>query len=155
MEKPAQEPSDEPKQVTPKGLEIAVPKRRDLMDAFRKITRPAKKPSTGVLLMALREEVIEHRRDGIAAVVAPHPLVQVALEPLGRDRVMRSAHAGLEQAEEALHGLCVNIAFDVDPVAVADAPVPVRLPDRQVAGVLVCEQHRAGDDETPAPSRPG
>jgi hypothetical protein len=27
----------EPKQMTPKGLEIPVPKRRDLMDSFRKI----------------------------------------------------------------------------------------------------------------------
>jgi hypothetical protein len=31
-------------QTTPKGLEIPVPKRRDLMDAFRKIVHaPAKK----------------------------------------------------------------------------------------------------------------
>jgi hypothetical protein len=35
--------SDEPKQTTPKGLEIPVPKRRDLMDAFRKIVQPVKK----------------------------------------------------------------------------------------------------------------
>jgi hypothetical protein len=36
---------DEPKQTTPKGLEIPVPKRRDLMDAFRKIVgAPPKKP---------------------------------------------------------------------------------------------------------------
>jgi hypothetical protein len=34
----------EPKQKTPKGLEIPVPKRRDLMDAFRKIVGPVKKP---------------------------------------------------------------------------------------------------------------
>jgi hypothetical protein len=34
----------EPTQTTPKGLEIPVPKRRDLMDAFRKIVgAPAKK----------------------------------------------------------------------------------------------------------------
>jgi hypothetical protein len=33
----------EPKQKTPKGLEIPVPKRSDLMDAFRKIIRPVKK----------------------------------------------------------------------------------------------------------------
>ncbi len=30
-------------QKTPKGLEIPVPKRKELMDAFRKITRPVKK----------------------------------------------------------------------------------------------------------------
>jgi hypothetical protein len=32
----------EPTQKTPKGLEIPVPKRREVMDAFRKIVRPAK-----------------------------------------------------------------------------------------------------------------
>jgi hypothetical protein len=45
MDKPAQEPAGEPKQHTPKGLEIPVPKRKDLMDAFRKIVgAPVKKP---------------------------------------------------------------------------------------------------------------
>jgi len=44
MEKPVQEhPSDGQKQTSPQGLEIPVPKRRDLMDAFRKIIRPAAK----------------------------------------------------------------------------------------------------------------
>jgi hypothetical protein len=34
----------EPKQTTPKGLEIPVPKRKELMDAFRKIIgQPVKK----------------------------------------------------------------------------------------------------------------
>jgi hypothetical protein len=32
----------EPKQTTPKGLEIPVPKRSEVMDAFRKIIRPVK-----------------------------------------------------------------------------------------------------------------
>jgi hypothetical protein len=35
----------EPTQKTPKGLEIPVPKRKDVMDAFRKIVgAPPKKP---------------------------------------------------------------------------------------------------------------
>jgi hypothetical protein len=34
---------EKPKQVTPKGLEIPVPKRKELMDAFRKIIGPVKK----------------------------------------------------------------------------------------------------------------
>jgi len=43
-DQPQQPASDEPTQITPKGLEIPVPKRRDLMDAFRKIVHaPAKK----------------------------------------------------------------------------------------------------------------
>jgi hypothetical protein len=33
----------EPTQKTPKGLEIPVPKRKELMDAFRKIVGPVKK----------------------------------------------------------------------------------------------------------------
>ena len=33
----------EPKQTTPKGLEIPVPKRRDVMDALRKLVQPVKK----------------------------------------------------------------------------------------------------------------
>jgi hypothetical protein len=36
--------TQEPKQKTPKGLEIPVPKRKELMDAFRKIVQPVKKP---------------------------------------------------------------------------------------------------------------
>jgi hypothetical protein len=34
----------EPTQQTPKGLEIPVPKRKDVMDAFRKIAGAPKKP---------------------------------------------------------------------------------------------------------------
>jgi hypothetical protein len=36
-EQPASEP---PKQTTPKGLEIPVPKRKDVMDALKKIAKP-------------------------------------------------------------------------------------------------------------------
>ena len=32
------------KQVTPKGLEIPVPKRKDVLDALRKLVQPVKKP---------------------------------------------------------------------------------------------------------------
>ena len=35
---------DAPTQKTPKGLEIPVPKRKDVMDALRKLVQPAKKP---------------------------------------------------------------------------------------------------------------
>lgn len=34
--------ADEPKQTTPKGLEIPVPKRKDVMDALRKLVQPKK-----------------------------------------------------------------------------------------------------------------
>jgi hypothetical protein len=44
MKKPAQEsPATASTQRTPKGLEIPVPKRKELMDAFRKIVGPVKK----------------------------------------------------------------------------------------------------------------
>jgi hypothetical protein len=36
--------SEKPKQKTPKGLEIPVPKRKEVMDALRKLVQPAKKP---------------------------------------------------------------------------------------------------------------
>ena len=39
MKQPA---SSEPTQRTEKGLEIPVPKRKDLLDAFRKIVKPKK-----------------------------------------------------------------------------------------------------------------
>jgi hypothetical protein len=43
-DEPQQPAKDEPTQTTPQGLEIPVPKRRDLMDAFRKIVHaPVKK----------------------------------------------------------------------------------------------------------------
>lgn len=43
MEKPVQQPAeDEPKQRTLKGAEIPLPKRSEIMDAFKKIIRPAK-----------------------------------------------------------------------------------------------------------------
>jgi hypothetical protein len=38
------EKDQEPMQRTPKGLEIPVPKRRDVMDALRKLVQPARKP---------------------------------------------------------------------------------------------------------------
>jgi hypothetical protein len=43
MEKPVQQEqpaSDEPKEKSLKGLEIPVPKRKDIQAAFRKIIRP-------------------------------------------------------------------------------------------------------------------
>jgi hypothetical protein len=41
--KPQDRPPDEPTQKTPTGLEIPVPKRKDVIDAFRKIDGPVKK----------------------------------------------------------------------------------------------------------------
>jgi hypothetical protein len=37
---------DEPKQTTPKGLEIPVPKRKTVMDALQKIAKPKKDQAT-------------------------------------------------------------------------------------------------------------
>jgi hypothetical protein len=42
-EEAAEEWDDEPKQKTSKGLEIPIPKRKDVMDALRKLVQPAKK----------------------------------------------------------------------------------------------------------------
>jgi hypothetical protein len=62
---------------------------------YRRLASALDRPVHGLV-----QEVAEHRRLGLAAVVAPRPLVQVALKPLVRDGVVRSAHAGLEQAKE-------------------------------------------------------
>src|SRR5438034_9711303 len=56
----------------------------------------------------LRDEVMEHRTAVVAPVVAPSPFVQVTLKPLVRDGMVSTAHAGFEQAEEPVDGLCVN-----------------------------------------------
>jgi hypothetical protein len=44
MKDRAQEPPTEPTQKTREGYEIPVPKRRDVMDALRKVIKPVKKP---------------------------------------------------------------------------------------------------------------
>jgi hypothetical protein len=55
------------------------------------------------------EQVGEHRLAFFAAVVAPHVLVQVALQPLVRDAVMDAPDGVLEQAEEAVDvWVCVS-----------------------------------------------
>jgi hypothetical protein len=41
--KPKPDYGDAPKQKTPKGLEIPVPKREDVMADLRKVTKPIKK----------------------------------------------------------------------------------------------------------------
>jgi hypothetical protein len=41
-DKPHQEP--EPTQRTPKGLEIPIPRRKDVMDAIRKVSKPSDPP---------------------------------------------------------------------------------------------------------------
>src|SRR5438128_436664 len=60
------------------------------------------------------DQVTEHHVPVLAAVVAPRPLVQVALKPLMRDGVMRSAHTRLEQTEEPVDGLRMHIPVHVD-----------------------------------------
>lgn len=59
-----------------------------------------------------------------------------------------TAHAVLEQAEEALHRVGVDVAFDVDFGAVPDAVVrPVLTADDFVGVPLVGEDHRLRQDE--------
>lgn len=45
MSKKKQVPQDEPKQKTPKGKEIPLPKRGDVMAAFKKIAGKAHRPA--------------------------------------------------------------------------------------------------------------
>jgi hypothetical protein len=61
-------------------------------------------PSSSRLGHGLREQGVEHRTVHLAAVVAPCVLVQIALEPLVRHRVVRATNAVLEQPEEPFDG---------------------------------------------------
>lgn len=61
----------------------------------------------------------------VAVVVSPGVLVEIALQPLLRDRVVDAADAILSQRPEPLNGLCVRVAVDVDAVLVADAMMPI------------------------------
>jgi len=53
-------------------------------------------------LSSVFDQVAEHLVPVLSAVVAPRPLVQIALEPLVRDSVVRSPDSRLEQAKEAV-----------------------------------------------------
>jgi hypothetical protein len=68
---------------------------------------------------------VEHGCAGIAALVAPHVFVDVALQPLLRDGVVDAPDAVLEQTKEPLDGLRVNFALDVDPGRVVDPSMPL------------------------------
>jgi len=68
------------------------------------------------------EQAAEHRVVIVAMVPLPDPLVQVTAKPVRRDRVVHTAHVGLEVAEEALDGIRVRLALDLDALRVADAP---------------------------------
>src|SRR5947209_8418658 len=59
------------------------------------------------------EQGVEHRCVGVAPVVPPDVLVDVALEPLLRDGVVGAADAVLEQAEKPFDGLRVYVAVNV------------------------------------------
>src|SRR6266511_2309263 len=71
-------------------------------------TRSAGQETLNGLLSSRFHQLAEHHAAVVAPVVAPDPFVEVALKPLLRDGMMRSAYAGLEQAEEALDGLRVR-----------------------------------------------
>src|SRR5439155_1531957 len=80
--------------------------------------------------------------------VAPRPLVQVALEPLVRHGVMSATDASFEQAEEAVDGLRVYVAVNVDLGVMLDPAVGVAgLAEPFVALPFVGEDHGAGKDE--------
>src|SRR5437667_5565561 len=75
------------------------------------------------------ETAPDRRRGGCSA----RPLVEVGLKPALRDRVVRAAHARFKQAKEAFNRLRVDVALDVDALAVANSAVPVLLANSVVA----------------------
>src|SRR6266511_5899075 len=97
-------------------------------------------PSNGFI-----EQFLEHAPVGVAAVVAPRPFVQVALQPLVRDGVMRSPNARLEQAKEPVDGLGMHVPVNVDAGAMLDSAVRVALlAEPLVRLVFVGEDHGTG-----------
>ena len=66
--------------------------------------RSARKEVLDRRLSGCLDQLAEHRRLGLAAVVTPRPLVDVALKPLVRDGVMSARQPGFEVAEEAQSG---------------------------------------------------
>jgi hypothetical protein len=70
-------------------------------------------------------------------IPSPRPLVDVTLKPLVRDGVVCSAHARLEQAEEAVNRLGVNVALDVELGRVADSAVCIALLTQSVVGLVL------------------
>src|SRR5438132_4200146 len=96
------------------------------------------------------DQLAEHWHVRVPAVVAPRPFVQVTLQPLVRDGVMRASHAGLEQPEEAVDGLRMHVPVHVDAGVVVDPAVRVAaLPKPLVDLVFVRVYHRAGQEELP------
>jgi hypothetical protein len=65
----------------------------------------------------LVEQVEKHRSTIVASVVAPCVLVQVALQPPGRDGVVDAMRPVLDESEEPLDRLSVNVPVHVDGVA--------------------------------------
>src|SRR5258708_2382929 len=89
------------------------------------------------------DQVAEHPVPVLTAVVAPRPLVQVALKPFVRDGVMRATDATFEQAEEPVDGLRMHVPVNVDPGLVLDPAVRVALLAKPLVGrELVREDHR-------------
>src|SRR4051794_39764174 len=89
--------------------------------------RPARQEALDRLRSRRPDQLAEHRRLRVSAVVAPRPLVQVALQPLVRDGVMSATDACLEQPEEPVDGLRMHVPVYVDPGVVIDPAMGVAL----------------------------
>jgi len=67
----------------------------------------------------------KHRLRVKAPVIAETILVQVRLKVFPADRVVYTADAPLDEAPEALHSVCVNVAHHIHLFAVLDSFVVV------------------------------
>ena len=82
----------------------------------------------------------------VSTIVPPGVLVQIALEPLGRHRMMSAADACLYERPKAFDGIRVDIAEDVDALRVVNAPMDVsELREPFVSGRFVAVNHRLGE----------
>jgi len=81
----------------------------------------------GIPLLDLLQEADEHRLRVRAPIVAECVLVKVRLQIVMADCMIDAGNAALHQAPKAFHGIGVNVAHDVNLLAVVDATMHISL----------------------------
>jgi hypothetical protein len=96
------------------------------------------------------QEGSEHPTRRVSMIVPEGELVEVGLKMRVRDAMVDASEPALEQSPEPLDGLGVNVAVDVDPLAVVDPTVGLaRLAEMPVGLVFVRVDGRRGENPRP------
>ena len=90
-----------------------------------RLTRTVHSAHNHIPLLDLMQETSEHRLFVEAAIVAEAVLVQIGLQVVTANRVVNALDSVLNQRPESFDGLRVNVASNVDFLAVPDAPMVV------------------------------